>query len=289
MEPSLCDRRTAMDPPAPQSGRQVRDASPRSDESNEAPPEEAADVTRLTIADFGRLLTAWLVGGVALAVAVELLPGLTATSAGPLVVTAAVAGVVGMVVRPVLVGVAARFGWWAIALLAVAGQAVVMQVALELVPGVDSTSFWSTLAAAWIAARLGTMLSWLLPAATPEAMVAGLRRSTRQHGPVDDPDVDGVLFVQLDGVPHPVMRWALQSGTMPNLRSWLETGSRRLDRWDVQMPCTTPASQLGILHGTCDGVPAFRWYDRELGRVLVSNRPADAAVIEQRATSGRGL
>src|SRR4051812_40941198 len=55
------------------------------------------------------------------------------------------------------------------------------------------------------------------------------------------------------------------------------------------MPCTTPASQLGILHGTCDGVPAFRWYDRELGRVVVGSRPADAAMVEKRASNGRGL
>ena len=36
-------------------------------------------------------------------------------------------------------------------------------------------------------------------------------------------------------------------------------------------------------------MPAFRWYDRELGRVLVANRPADAAIIEERASNGRGL
>src|SRR4051794_13092613 len=246
-------------------------------------------MARLSIADVARLLTAWLVSGLALAVAVDVLPGLTASSAGPLVLAAAVSGVVGMVVRPLLVGVAARFGWWAIALLAIAGQAVVMQVALELVPGVDSSSFWSTVAAAWIAAVVGMLVSWLLASATSEAMVTSLKRSTRHHGPVADPDVDGVVFVQLDGVPHPVMRWALQSGTMPTLRSWLDEGTHRLHRWDVQMPCTTPASQLGILHGTCDGIPAFRWYDRELGRVLVGSRPADAAVIEKRASTGRGL
>ena len=57
----------------------------------------------------------------------------------------------------------------------------------------------------------------------------------------------------------------------------------------MQLPCTTPASQQGILHGTCAGVPAFRWYDRELGRVVVANRPADAALIEERASTGRGL
>src|SRR4051812_39180513 len=284
-----CGRRTGCDVCVHAAVGRPRRASPRAGESDGRRLAEGADVARLHIADLARLLSAWLVAGLALAVAVKLIPGLTATSVGPLVVTAAVAGVVGMVVRPVLVGVAARFGWWAIALLAVAGQAVVMQVALELVPGVDSTSFWSTVAAAWIAAVVGTVVSWVLTAATPEAMVTGLKRSTRRHGPVTDPDIDGVVFVQLDGVPHPVMRWALQSGTMPTLRSWLDGGTHRLQRWDVQMPCTTPASQLGILHGTCDGVPAFRWYDRELGRVLVSNRPADAAVIEARASTGRGL
>ena len=41
--------------------------------------------------------------------------------------------------------------------------------------------------------------------------------------------------------------------------------------------------------GTSDRVPAFRWYDRELGRLLVANRPDDAAIIERRASSGLGL
>ena len=41
--------------------------------------------------------------------------------------------------------------------------------------------------------------------------------------------------------------------------------------------------------GTSEGVPAFRWYDRELGRVLVANRPEDAAIIESRASTGLGL
>ena len=49
------------------------------------------------------------------------------------------------------------------------------------------------------------------------------------------------------------------------------------------MPCTTPASQLGILHGSCAGVPAFRWYDRELGRILVANKaPPTGAEISRK-------
>ena len=105
---------------------------------------------------------------------------------------------------------------------------------------------------------------------------------------VDDASVPGFLFVQIDGVPFPVLRWAVQSGAVPTVRRWLKQ-SHVLREWTPQMPCTTPASQLGILHGTVAGVPAFRWYDRELGRVVVANRPADAKIIEKRATTGRGL
>jgi hypothetical protein len=85
------------------------------------------------------------------------------------------------------------------------------------------------------------------------------------------------------------MQWAVQSGGVPTIRRWLSSGAYQLREWTPQIPCTTPASQLGILHGTVQGVPAFRWFDRELGRVLVTNRPADAKIVEDRASDGHGL
>jgi hypothetical protein len=81
----------------------------------------------------------------------------------------------------------------------------------------------------------------------------------------------------------------LRSGTMPTLRRWLDAGSHTVHEWTVQLPCTTPASQQAILQGHADGIPAFRWYDRDLGRVLVANRPDDASIIESRASTGLGL
>ena len=43
----------------------------------------------------------------------------------------------------------------------------------------------------------------------PDHLPAG---RARRPNTVTDPDVDGVLFVQLDGVPFPVLQWAVQSG-----------------------------------------------------------------------------
>ena len=36
-------------------------------------------------------------------------------------------------------------------------------------------------------------------------------------------------------------------------------------------------------------MPAFRWYEKETGRLLVANHPKDAAVIQARLSDGRGL
>ncbi len=235
------------------------------------------------------MLVAWAVSTLALALTIEILPDLSADSLWAVIAVAAVTGVVGVLVRPILVELSARLGWLVVGINAIIGQAVVMQIALFVVPGVNTSSFWATVAAAWIAAIVGTVITWLISAATPESFAAALRRSGRRHSGVADPEVDGVLFIQLDGVPFELMQWAMQAGTLPTLRRWLDSGTHRLQEWTVQIPCTTPASQQGILHGTCARVPAFRWYDRELGRVLVANRPGDARIIEERASNGRGL
>ena len=51
----------------------------------------------------------------------------------------------------------------------------------------------------------------------------------------------------------------------------------------------TSASQAGILHGNNDGIPAFRWYERDSQRLMVSSNPANAAEIVRRVSNGEGL
>ena len=81
----------------------------------------------------------------------------------------------------------------------------------------------------------------------------------------------------------------LQSGDLPTLTRWVRSGSHVATSWDVQLPSTTPASQAGLLHGASGQVPAFRWYEKDSGRLLVANHPRDAAEIQQRLSDGRGL
>jgi len=259
-----------------------------------APPSDEPDATahrastvHFRVSDLVRLVGTGVLTFLSLLITAELLPGFTYTSLWPLALTAAVGGLVGMIVRPVLALAAGAIGWIAVAAAAIFGQAIVMQVAIELVPGASFDSFWTAVATAWLTAAIATLLAWLASAGTDESMTASLVRL--KSGTVTDPEVDGVVFLQMDGVSFPVMQWVLQSGTMTTPRRWLDSGSHVVHEWTVQMPCTTPASQQAILHGSADGVPAFRWYDRDVGRVLVANRPADASIIESRASTGLGL
>lgn len=240
------------------------------------------------VTDLARLAVAWAASTVALIITGALLPGFSATSWWAYAAVAAAAGVAGLVLRPALVEISARVGWTGVILTALIGQALIMYVAIRLVPGIEST-VWTAIAATWVSAIVGTLISWATTAGTDDGLITSLAGRARRPETVSDPEVDGVLFVQLDGVPFPVLQWAVQSGAVPHIRRWLTSGDYKIREWTPQLPCTTPASQFGILHGTVDGIPAFRWYDRELGRVLVANRPADARVIEERHTTGLGL
>ena len=75
---------------------------------------------------------------------------------------------------------------------------------------------------------------------------------------------------------------------MPTIASWIRDGSHRLGHWEALLPSTTPASQAGILHGNNDGIPNFRWYEKDRGEVMVCNRPTSAAELQRRAVERTG-
>ncbi|OKK22486.1 hypothetical protein AMK16_05025 [Streptomyces sp. CB00455] len=92
----------------------------------------------------------------------------------------------------------------------------------------------------------------------------------------------GVLFLQLDGVGYRTLRRATVNGLMPTVAGWL-AGSHRITSWRTDWSSQTGASQLGILHGSTFDVPAFRWYEKDTGEVVVCNRPTSAAELQRRA------
>lgn len=113
--------------------------------------------------------------------------------------------------------------------------------------------------------------------------LADRRRRPAPPGPV----TPGLVVLQLDGVGHDVLREAVAKGLMPTVARWLESG-HRLTPWRTDWSSQTGASQLGILHGSNEDVPAFRWYEKDTGEVMVCNRPTSAATLQRRAVERTG-
>nr|WP_275405458.1 phage holin family protein [Streptomyces sp. SID339] len=123
------------------------------------------------------------------------------------------------------------------------------------------------------------------------------RRRRRGADGAPGPIAPGTVFIQLDGVGHDVLTSAVERGLMPTVGRWLgeagDTGhtgaaTHRLTPWRTDWSSQTGASQLGILHGSNHDVPAFRWYEKDTGEVMVSNRPASAVELQRRAVERTG-
>jgi Type I phosphodiesterase / nucleotide pyrophosphatase len=125
-------------------------------------------------------------------------------------------------------------------------------------------------------------------AAAPFFYRSVVKRQMRKEGATTS-DVPGVLFLEIDGLGHEVLRRALRDGNAPNMARWIEEGTHRLVRWETDWSSQTGAAQTGLLLGSNEDIPAFRWWDKEQGRAVASSAPKDVVAIESRLSTGKGL
>lgn len=231
----------------------------------------------LVIAMLALVITAWLLAGIALR---DIPSGAAAAFALAAMRT---------VVRPALVAYVSRLS------IAVATIVTVLVQALAL---------WLIAQAGWIAldrpvdALVGSVVLSIGNAVVTAVLSTGddnsffgtlVRQLAARHRKTDVTSEPGVVFIQIDGLAHPLLEDHLRAGRAPTLARWLASGVVTLDRWEPLLPTQTSASQAGVLHGNNDGIPGFRWWDKKTRRLMVSNHPKDAREIMRRVSNGDGL
>lgn len=226
---------------------------------------------------------------IVLGATIALMPGVTTDSPASLIIAVVMVSVAGWLLQPLFMRVALHFGWIGAVLLALFANAIVLGLGLYLSPGVSVSSPVVAFLAAWVYAFVMTLLGWAFSINSRDYLTVHAMRMGARGPQETTSDIPGVVFVQLDGVPAPLLENEIRSGNVPTISRWVRSGSHTWTEWTARVPSTTPVSQAGLLHGNNDGIPAFRWFDRELGRLLVANRPEDAAIIEARVGNGRGL
>ena len=97
----------------------------------------------------------------------------------------------------------------------------------------------------------------------------------------------GFVIIQVDGLAHSHLTAAMDLGYAPTMQRLLRWGEFALRHWQPGLPCTTPASQAGIMFGSNEDIPAYRWYDKATGESIVCSVPRDIQAIQERISRGR--
>ena len=249
-----------------------------------------------TLRDFADAGWGLLTTSLGLAVAIGAVDGATATGPLPIIVVALTVALADFVLRPLLRLLALAVGAIGAMLCGLVAQVLIAWAALGVVPGVGVANWSSALAVIVVASLVMALGRWLIGANDSAYVLGDTLRRARAHarnrarrGETALPGEAGLLVVQLDGLSSTALRHAIEAGLAPTMTRWLSEGSHRLVSWWSPVPSTTPAVQAGILHGNSGPIPAFRWWDKELGRLVVSNRPQDSALVESRVSDGNGL
>jgi uncharacterized membrane protein YvlD (DUF360 family) len=238
-----------------------------------------------------RLVIAWLVSGAGLLAAAAILPGISIPGFWGALLVAGLVGVMNAVIPPVVAALRLPFMLALGFILVLLADAWMLKAAARISPSsitVDSYG-WAFLAAL-LAAAVSMILNVVFGADDDDTYALRvIQRIARRSGERTVSDVPGIIYLEIDGLGLPVLRRALRDGNAPRMAAWLAEGSHRLVEWETDLSSQTGASQAGILLGSNDDIPAFRWVEKERGVVMTCSAPDDCAEIERRHATGAGL
>jgi uncharacterized membrane protein YvlD (DUF360 family) len=237
-----------------------------------------------------RVVVVWLLTAGTLLVLGDLLPGLDVEDGRVALVAAAAIGLLNAFVWPVMIRVALPFTVLTLGLGAVALNGALILAVAALDPGLHVRDLGTGIVVAVGITIVNTAVTSLLAIDDDGFWYRNVvKRQARRVAGIPETDVPGLFFLEIDGLAYDVLKRAIRDGNAPQMSRWLRDGSHRLTRWETDWSSQTGACQAGLLHGSNDDMPAFRWWEKDRGQAMVTNHPKDAMEIERRHSDGRGL
>jgi uncharacterized membrane protein YvlD (DUF360 family) len=238
-----------------------------------------------------RLAVAWVVAAASVYLAAVLVGGVTIERAGAALLAAALIAVVNAVLPPLIAALRLPFTLVVGFILVLLADAGALMAADAVIPDYIAVgSFGDALLASIVIAAITIVLEVL--AGTNDDDTYTLRviqRVARRQGEQIRTGAPGIIFLEIDGLGLPILRAAMRDGSAPNLARWVADDGYHLSEWETDLSSQTGASQAGILLGSNEDIPAFRWVEKETQTMMTCSAPADCAEIERRRGSGIGL
>jgi uncharacterized membrane protein YvlD (DUF360 family) len=241
------------------------------------------------IALLKRLLITLIVATLSFAATAAILPRMTVDSWRDAILAVIFMALFNAIVRPVVLALAAPVSLILVGILVLVLQVVAFLVVAQFAPGVHVDAFGTALIGSFIYAIINTILTAILGIDSGGSYYGLLIQRLMVKRATGHSDKPGLVIIQIDGLAHPILAARMRAGSVNTMAGLVRDGSHKLSRWEAILPSMTSGSQAGILHGNNDGIPAFRWYERDRKHLMASSNPVDAMLIASRITNGEGL
>jgi uncharacterized membrane protein YvlD (DUF360 family) len=238
-----------------------------------------------------RLVVAWVVAAASVGIAAWLVPGVALSDPAGAFIAAFLIAVLNAFLPPIIAALRMPLALLTGFVAVLIADAVVLRVAADIAPDhIRVDSFGDALLASLLIAAASVVLQVIVGSNDDdEYNLRVTRRIARRLGIDEHNGEPGIIFLEIDGLALPILRAAMRDGSAPTMARWVGEEGYHLTEWETDLSSQTGASQAGILLGSNEDIPAFRWVEKESGRLMTCSAPADCAEIERRHSKGIGL
>ena len=238
-----------------------------------------------------RIVMAWILAALALMAAAWIVPGASIEGFWGALLVAAIVAALNAVLPPILAALRLPFTLVAGFLLVLLADAAMLVAADRIADNaIHLDSFWIALLVALVAAAVTMALEVVVGSNDDDTYTIKVtQRLAKRSGERVESDEPGIVYLEIDGLALPVLRRAMRDGNAPHMASWVAEHGYLLTEWEPDLSSQTGASQAGILLGSNEDIPAFRWVEKETGLLMTCSAPQDCAEIERRRGTGIGL
>ena len=228
-----------------------------------------------------RLVVTWILAALALMAAAWIVPGASIEGFWGALLVSAIVAALNAVLPPLLAALRLPFTLVAGFLLVLLADAAMLLAADAITDNaIHLDSFGIALLVALIASAVSVILEVIVGSNDDDTYtIRVIRRLAARSGERVESDQPGVVFLEIDGLALPVLRRAMRDGNAPHMARWLAENDYELTEWEPDLSSQTGASQAGILLGSNEDIPAFRWVEKETGLLMTCSAPPDCAEI----------
>ena len=235
------------------------------------------------------IIIVWMVETMTLYLLGRWLPGLVISSEFDAFLAVTLIGLLNAILRPLILQLTITLTVLTLGLFSFFLNIVVIVLVAYIMPGFNFLDYPSVIYVVLGITFMNLLASNLLALDENDSYYRSVIPKLKPKDlPPESAQPAGLIIIEIDGLSYNVLRKAIDLGYMPTLRKFIAK-NYQVHSWNCGLPSQTSSSQMGILYGDNTNIPAFRWYEKDKEKLVVSNHPSDTAMIEQRFQHKEGL